>query len=111
MKKPLLELQDVSKVYKLGGEELYAVCHVNLKIWGGEFISIVGPSGSGKSTLMHLIGILDNPSSGKIILEDSDVARLKEKSSPKSGIKKSDLFFNHLIFFKEQPPSQMLNYR
>lgn len=93
MKKPLLELQDVCKVYKLGGEEVYAVCHVNLKIFGGEFISIVGPSGSGKSTLMHLIGILDNPTSGKIILEASDVARLKEKKLAKIRNKKIGFIF------------------
>lgn len=79
----ILELIDVSKIYKMGGEELYAVNHINLKIHEGEFISIVGPSGSGKSTLMHLIGILDNPSKGEIIVEGKDIARLKEKQLAK----------------------------
>jgi putative ABC transport system ATP-binding protein len=93
MNLPLLELQDVSKIYKLGGEELFAVCHVNLKIELGEFISIVGPSGSGKSTLMHLIGILDNPSSGQILLEGEDVAKLKEKKLAKIRNKKIGFIF------------------
>lgn len=79
----ILELKNVSKVYKMGGEELYAVNHINLKIYRGEFIAIIGPSGSGKSTLMHLIGVLDNPTTGEIIIEEKDIARLKEKQLAK----------------------------
>lgn len=93
MQQPLLELQDVSKIYKLGGEELYAVSHVNLKINKGEFISIVGPSGSGKSTLMHIVGILDNPTSGRVILEGKDIAGLKEKALAKIRNKKIGFIF------------------
>ena len=52
---------------------------INLTIKKNEFISIVGPSGSGKSTLMHLIGLLDTPTSGKIFLEDEDVSQLSEE--------------------------------
>lgn len=90
---PLLELRDISKVYRMGGDELYAVNHVSVKIAGGEFISIVGPSGSGKSTLMHLVGILDNPSSGEILLEGKNVARLKEKELAKIRNKKIGFIF------------------
>lgn len=89
----LLKLHDISKVYKMGGETLYAVDHVNLLIKQGEFISIVGPSGSGKSTLMHLIGILDNPSDGEIMLEGRSVARLKEKELAKIRNKKIGFIF------------------
>lgn len=89
----LLELRDVSKVYRMGGEELYAVAHVSLKINQGEFISLVGPSGSGKSTLMHLIGILDNPSSGEIILDGKNVGKLKEKELAKIRNKKIGFIF------------------
>lgn len=103
MQQILLELQDVCKIYKLGGEELYAVSHVNLKIFSGEFISIVGPSGSGKSTLMHIIGILDNPTSGKVILEDKDVAGLKEKTLAKIRNKKIGFIFQSFNLLQKTP--------
>ena len=74
----IIEFRDVKKTYKLGVIEVPALRGVNLKIARGDFVSIVGPSGSGKSTLMHLIGCLDLPSSGKILLEGYDVSSLSE---------------------------------
>jgi putative ABC transport system ATP-binding protein len=65
----LLELQNVSKVYHLGGEEIRALDGVSLDIEAGQFISIIGPSGSGKSTLMHILGCLDTPTHGTIRLD------------------------------------------
>lgn len=65
----LLELRDITKVYRLGGEEIRALDGVSLDIEEGEFISIIGPSGSGKSTLMHILGCLDSPSSGTLSLD------------------------------------------
>jgi putative ABC transport system ATP-binding protein len=66
---PLVELRQVSKVYRLGGEEIRALDNVSLDIELGEFISVIGPSGSGKSTLMHILGCLDSPTSGTIKLD------------------------------------------
>ena len=66
---PLVELRNVSKIYRLGGEEIRALDDVSLDIEGGEFISIIGPSGSGKSTLMHILGCLDSPTRGTIQLD------------------------------------------
>jgi putative ABC transport system ATP-binding protein len=66
---PLVELRNVSKIYRLGGEEIRALDDVSLDIESGEFISIIGPSGSGKSTLMHILGCLDSPSKGTIRLD------------------------------------------
>src|SRR5436190_3837743 len=66
---PLVELRNVSKIYRLGGEEIRALDNVTLDIESGEFISIIGPSGSGKSTLMHILGCLDSPSQGTIRLD------------------------------------------
>jgi len=66
---PLVELRNVSKVYRLGDEEIRALDDVTLDIEAGEFISIIGPSGSGKSTLMHILGCLDSPSQGTIRLD------------------------------------------
>ena len=66
---PLVELRNVCKTYRLGGEIIRALDDVTLDIDGGEFISIIGPSGSGKSTLMHILGCLDSPTSGTIRLD------------------------------------------
>src|SRR5882672_1034303 len=65
----LVELRNVSKIYRLGEEEIRALDDVSLDIDEGEFISIIGPSGSGKSTLMHILGCLDTPSKGTIKLD------------------------------------------
>jgi putative ABC transport system ATP-binding protein len=65
----LVELRNVRKVYQLGGEEIRALDGVSLDIEAGEFISIIGPSGSGKSTLMHILGCLDSPTDGTIMLD------------------------------------------
>jgi putative ABC transport system ATP-binding protein len=65
----LVELRNVSKIYRVGEEEIRALDDVTLDIQAGEFISIIGPSGSGKSTLMHILGCLDTPTSGTIQLD------------------------------------------
>jgi len=65
----LVELRNVSKIYRLGEEEIRALDDVTLDIERGEFISIIGPSGSGKSTLMHILGCLDSPTKGTIQLD------------------------------------------
>ncbi len=74
----LLQLKNITKTYLSGASEFAALKDVSLKIGEGEFISITGPSGSGKSTLMHIIGLLDNPTSGEVILQGKDIARLNE---------------------------------
>ncbi|MBE0542698.1 MAG: ABC transporter ATP-binding protein [Verrucomicrobia bacterium] len=65
----MVELRNVSKIYRLGEEEIRALDDVSLDIDEGEFISIIGPSGSGKSTLMHILGCLDSPTKGTIQLD------------------------------------------
>lgn len=65
----LVELRNVSKIYKVGEEEIRALDDVTLDIAAGEFISIIGPSGSGKSTLMHILGCLDSPTHGTVQLD------------------------------------------
>jgi len=81
MKKvPLLKLQDITKKYLVGNQEIKALNGVSLEIFEGDFVSIVGKSGSGKSTLMHIIGLLDTPTTGKVILNNKDVSKLDEES-------------------------------
>ncbi|HOG37604.1 MAG TPA: ABC transporter ATP-binding protein [Candidatus Woesebacteria bacterium] len=74
----VLELKNIVKTYITGGDSFNALDGVSLSIRRGEFISITGPSGSGKSTLMHIIGLLDNPTNGKVLLEGRDISQLKE---------------------------------
>ncbi len=79
MKKALLKLSRVSKIFKMDGIVVKALDDINLEINQGEFVSIMGPSGSGKSTLMYIIGCMDNPTSGNIIFNGKDVSTYKEK--------------------------------
>lgn len=72
---PLIELRDVVKRYKIGEQEILALNGIDLEIEQGEYAAIIGPSGSGKSTLMHLLGCLDTPSSGTMLLDGMDVSR------------------------------------
>src|SRR5213595_825693 len=67
---------DVKRTYKMGSDEVHALRGVTVSINRGEYISIMGPSGSGKSTLFNMIGGLDKPSSGKVYIDDIDIAQL-----------------------------------
>lgn len=69
----LIELKNISKIYRLGSEDVVALNNINLKIEKGEFISIIGPSGSGKSTLMHILGCLESPSNGDYFFDGVNV--------------------------------------
>lgn len=74
----LIELRGVTKLYRVGEEEIRALDGVDLNIEQGEFCAIVGPSGSGKSTLMHLLGCLDTPTSGRVVIDGTDVSRASD---------------------------------
>lgn len=75
----MINLRHVSKVYQLDNDVIFrALDDVTLTIKKGEFSAIMGPSGSGKSTLMHIIGLLDQPSSGQVVIEDRDVSKLSD---------------------------------
>jgi putative ABC transport system ATP-binding protein len=75
-KQNLIDLQDVTKIYSMGEVDVAALNGINLSIYDGELLSIMGPSGSGKSTIMNLIGCLDIPTSGHYFLEEQDVGSL-----------------------------------
>jgi putative ABC transport system ATP-binding protein len=76
----VIELHNVEKIYNEGKEnELKVLKGINLKIKEGEYASIVGPSGSGKSTLMHIMGCLDRPTRGKVLIDGEDVSKLTDE--------------------------------
>jgi putative ABC transport system ATP-binding protein len=77
--KALIQLDEVTKTYDSGENEVKALRGVDVAINRGEFVAIIGPSGSGKSTLMHILGCLDTPTSGKYSLDGEDVAELSSK--------------------------------
>jgi putative ABC transport system ATP-binding protein len=71
----VVDIRDVRKVYRTGGDPVAALDGVNLRIEEGEYVAITGSSGSGKSTLMHLIGCLDTATSGQVLIAGEDVSR------------------------------------
>ncbi len=76
---PIIEFRNVTKNYPLGsGEEYHALRGITLTVVKGEFVAIMGPSGSGKSTLMHIMGALDNPTSGKYLFQGKDISSYTE---------------------------------
>jgi putative ABC transport system ATP-binding protein len=75
----MLELQDVTKTYVHGRRVVHALCDVSLRIGAGEFVTLMGPSGSGKSTLLHLLGALDVPTGGRVLVRGRDLGRLSDR--------------------------------
>lgn len=74
----MIELENIVKIYKIGATQITALNGITCHIKEGEMVSIMGPSGSGKSTLMNVIGCLDRPTSGKYMLDGTDISHLKE---------------------------------
>ena len=75
-KRTVVRTQEVKKVYNMGQIQVHALRGVNLEVYAGEYMSIMGPSGSGKSTLFNMVGGLDKPSEGKVYIDEVDVAQL-----------------------------------
>lgn len=74
----VISVRELSKTYKLGEHSVHALRSISLDVRRGEFVSVIGPSGSGKSTLMHILGCLDQPTSGQYLLDGRDVSRLSD---------------------------------
>jgi len=76
----LIQIQNLSKHYNIGKQSIAVLKDINLSIHQGEFLSIIGPSGSGKSTLLHLLGGLDQPSHGCIIIDEQNIGKLSDQA-------------------------------
>lgn len=77
----IITIDNLAKRFPIGGGEFTALKNINLKFGTGEFTGIVGPSGSGKTTMLNIIGSLDNPSDGDVIMMDTSVASIKAKKA------------------------------
>jgi len=75
----MIETRNLTKIYKRGNSEVFGVKDINLKIDDGEFVSVIGPSGSGKSTLLHLLGGLDKPTYGEVLINGENIEDLDEE--------------------------------
>ena len=87
----MIKIENVSKSFRTEEVETFALRGVSLDVNKGEFVAIMGPSGCGKSTLLNILGLLDNPSDGKYILDGTDVSSLKEKQ--RTGLRKGKIGF------------------
>jgi len=87
----MIQVQNISKIYKSGSVETKAVDGISFDIKDGEFVAIIGPSGSGKSTLMHILGCLDKPTQGNYFLDGEDVSKLSDDEL--ANIRKSKIGF------------------
>ena len=93
MSQKIINIKNVTKIYKIGSVRVNALNGINIEINRGEFLTIMGPSGSGKSTLMNIIGCLDTPTSGSYLLEDEDVAKLNDNELAEIRNKKVGFVF------------------
>jgi putative ABC transport system ATP-binding protein len=91
--KNLIELENLEKEYDLGTIKIRVLKKINLKIKKSEMVSIMGPSGSGKSTMLHMLGILDRPTRGKVIINGVDVSKLSDDELAKIRREKIGFIF------------------
>lgn len=89
----IAELKDVHKYYKIGSNIIKAINGISLKINKGDFISIVGPSGSGKTTLLNILGLLDRPDKGIVVIEGKDASKLNDSQLSKFRSEKIGFIF------------------
>lgn len=88
-----IELKKINRSYKMGENTIHALRNIDLTIKEGDFISVTGPSGSGKTTLLNILGVLDKPTSGKILLDGKDISVLSEMSRSKIRLRKYGFIF------------------
>jgi putative ABC transport system ATP-binding protein len=99
-RKAVIDVREITKTYQMGDIEVHALRGVDLAIYAGECVSIMGPSGSGKSTLMNILGALDQPSSGEYLLDGVSVSKLSEADLAKVRNQKIGFVFQNFNLLK-----------
>ena len=95
----VIEVEQLTKIFRRGDEEIYALHEISFKVNPGDFVAITGPSGSGKSTLLYLLGLLDKPDGGKYLLDGEETAHLSDDERAKLRNQKLGFIFQnfHLL--------------
>ena len=101
MVNPIIRVEEVDKEYGKGKNTVAALKNIKLEITPGEFIAIVGPSGCGKSTLLHVMAGLEQPSSGRILLDGVDVTLISERDLPKVRAEKIGFVFQAFLLIED----------
>lgn len=91
--RPVVRADEVSREYRVGSATVRAVDRVSMEVRRGEFVAVTGPSGSGKSTLLHLLGGVDTPTGGRVLLDGRDLGRMGEREREKMRLRRVGLVF------------------
>jgi putative ABC transport system ATP-binding protein len=97
----MIEVENLTKVYVMGTVEVHALQDVSLTIRKGEFVGIMGASGSGKSTLLHMLGLLDRPTNGKILIGGTDISKLNDRQRTLFRLKRLGFIFQDYALVPE----------
>ncbi len=97
----MIEIKDLEKIYYMGKVEVPALRKLDLKIEQGEFVALMGPSGSGKSTLLNMMGLLDTPTSGRILVDGVDVSSLNDNQRADFRLRKMGFVFQFFSLLME----------
>ncbi len=97
----LIEINNLKKIYYMGKIEVHALRGIDIAIEKGEFVALMGPSGSGKSTLLNMIGLLDTPTSGGIVIDGIEVSTLDENERADFRLRKMGFVFQFFSLLKE----------
>ncbi|MDH4212880.1 MAG: ABC transporter ATP-binding protein [Candidatus Thorarchaeota archaeon] len=101
MAQPIIQVQEVNKEYGKGKNTVAALKDVKIDIQAGEFVAIVGPSGCGKSTLLHVMAGLEQPTSGRILVDGVDVTLISERDLPKVRMQKIGFVFQSFLLIED----------
>ena len=106
----VIECKNITKFYKVGTQVVKALRGIDLTIYRGEYVAIMGPSGSGKSTLMNILGCLDTPTKGRYILNHNDVSQLDDDKLADIRNKEIGFVFQTFNLYQDILPYQTLCY-